>query len=156
VMVARGDLNARGPVVVGVDGSRLSELAIDFAVREAARREAGVVAVHAWTRPVSTGPGDMLPLVYDVDEVQAEEDRVLAESVAGWRDRYPDVDIVHRLVRGRPAPALLAESASAQLVVVGGHGRGGFSGLLLGSVSHAMLHHARCPVVIVQAPRDGR
>jgi nucleotide-binding universal stress UspA family protein len=152
VMIARGDLGAGGPVVVGVDGSHVSDLAIAFAVEEAARRGTGLLAVHAWTHPVSTGPGDMLPLVYDVDDVQAEEDRLLAESIVGCRDRYPDVAIDHRLVRGRPAPTLIAESARAQLLVVGSHGRGGFAGLLLGSVSHAVLHHARCPVVIVRSP----
>ncbi|HEU4423611.1 MAG TPA: universal stress protein, partial [Pilimelia sp.] len=151
VLVARGEPRADGPVVVGVDGSPLSGLAVGFAVEEAALRETGVVAVHAWTRPVSTGPGDMLPLVYDVDAVEAEEDRVLAESVAGWGDRYPEVPVTHRLVRGPTRATLIDESARAQLLVVGARGRGGFAGLLLGSVSQAVLHHAGCPVAVIRA-----
>lgn len=128
------------PVVVGVDGSK-----------------SGLVAVHAWTHPVSTGPGDMLPLVYDVNGVEAEEQRVLAESVAGWCDRYPEVPVAHRLVRGPTRTTLIDESArGAPLLVVGARGRDGFAGLLLGSVSQAVLHHAGCPVAVIRAPHAGQ
>ncbi|MFR9775407.1 universal stress protein [Micromonospora sp. MS34] len=153
VLVVRGEPHADGPVVVGVDGSECSTEAVGFAFDEAAWRGAALVAVHAWLHPTPVAPGDMLPLVYDLDALAAEEERVLAESVAGFAERYPDVSVQHRLVRGSAAGALVEESKAAQLVVVGAHGRGALAGLLLGSVSHAVLHHAHSPVVIVRHPR---
>jgi nucleotide-binding universal stress UspA family protein len=150
VLVVRHSEPTDGPVVVGVDGSPISEQAVGFAAEEAALRSAELVAVHAWTGPRSTGPGDMLPLVYDVDEVEAEEKRLLAESVSGVHERYPDLVVTRRVVHGRPAQTLVEEAARAQLVVVGSRGRGGFIGLTLGSVSQAVLHHAECPVAIVR------
>ncbi len=158
LLVARGNEpeDNRGndrPVVVGVDGSPLSDLAIGFAMEEAALRNAGLVALHAWTRPVSSGPGDMLPLVYDADVVRDEEQTLLAEALAGWSERYPDVPVTRRLVRESAAKALVAESTTAQLVVVGARGRGGFTGLLLGSVSQTVLHHVQCPLMIVRRSR---
>ncbi len=155
VLVVRGAAPAHGPVVVGVDGSPTSDLAIDFAVAEAALRGTDLVAIHAWTHPEATGPGDIQPLVYDVDEVTNEEARVLAEAIAGRRDRYPDLKVELRVLRGHAADALVTASADAQLVVVGARGRGGLAGLLLGSVSQALLHHARCPVAVVRAHRPG-
>jgi nucleotide-binding universal stress UspA family protein len=149
VLVARGRERPTGPVVVGVDGSEVSDLAIAFAVEETALRGAELVAVHAYTHPVSTAPGDMQPLVHDVDELRADGERLLAEATAGWDGRYPDVTISHRLVHGRAGHTLVEESASARLIVVGSRGRGGFAGLVIGSVSQAVLHHAECPVVVV-------
>ncbi len=149
VMVARGRPNPAGDVLVGVDGSPANEPAIGFAFEEAALRNAPLTAVHAWTYPVSTGPGDMLPLVFDVPEVEAEEARVLTDALAGWHGKYPDVVVRRELPRAHTRPALIEAAARAQLVVVGSRGRGGFSGLLLGSVSQAVLHHVACPVVIV-------
>ncbi|GIJ19733.1 hypothetical protein Vlu01_03570 [Micromonospora lutea] len=96
----------------------------------------------------------MLPLVYDLDALAAEADRSLTESLAGLAARYPDVQVQRRLLRGSPAKVLVEESKIAQLVVVGGRGRGALSGLLLGSVSHAVLHHAHCPVAILHHVRD--
>lgn len=149
VLVVRGTEHPDGPVVVGVDGSGRDDPAVGFAFEEAAFRGADLRAVHAWTPPVSTEPGDMLPLMYDVNDVADEETRVLAEAVAGWSDRYPDVKVSRTLIRGRARRALIEESTRAQLLVVGARGRGGFTGLLLGSVSHAALHHAKCPVTVV-------
>ncbi len=153
VLVVRGEPRADGPVVVGVDGSELSQEAVGFAFEEAARRGTELVAVHAWLYPTPAGPGDILPLVYDLDAFRQEEERTLAESVAGWSERYPEVPVRQRLVRGSPARALVEESRTAQLVVVGARGRGALSGLLLGSVSHAVLHHAHSPLAIVRKPR---
>lgn len=150
VLIVRGEEGSQGPVVVGVDGSLQSNRALGFAMEEAALRGAELVAVHAWRYPVSTGPGDMLPLVYDRQEQAAEESLLLAEAVAGWSERYPDVPVRRRVVRDWPAPALVAESRAAQLLVVGARGRGGFTGLLLGSVSQAVLHHSSCPVAVVR------
>jgi nucleotide-binding universal stress UspA family protein len=96
----------------------------------------------------------MAPLV-DWDAVQADEREVLAERLAGWSEKYPDVPVHRLVVRDRPAHALVDESGRAQLVVVGSRGRGGFTGLLMGSVSQALLHHAHCPVAVVSGARHG-
>ncbi|MCW6006080.1 universal stress protein [Micromonospora sp. CPCC 205371] len=149
-LVTRGEHRRSGPVAVGVDGAPTSAAAIAFAADEAEWRRASLLAVHAWTAPVSTGPGDMLPLVYDVDRVEAEERRVLAESVAGLAETHPDLPVEQRLVSGRAAEAFKDLSRHAQLVVVGSRGHGGFVGLLLGSVSRALIHHADCPVAVVR------
>ncbi|MEU8300576.1 universal stress protein [Micromonospora sp. NPDC048909] len=153
VLVARGAERTDGPVLVGVDGSELSDQAIEFAAESASGRGAALLAVHAYRHPASTGPGDMQPLVYDEAQLHTDEDRLLAESISGVRERYPDVPISRKAVRGKPGAVLAEASRQAQLVVVGGQGRGEFSGLLLGSVSQSVLHHADCPVAVVRAPR---
>ncbi len=149
VLVVRGRPNPTGDVLIGVDGSPAAEAAIGAAFEEATLRGARLTALHIWSHPQSTGPGDMLPLVYDVAEFEAEEARVLAEALAGWRDKYPDLVVRRELRRAYIRSALIDETTRSQLVVVGSRGRGGFAGLLLGSVSQAMLHHAHCPVMIV-------
>jgi nucleotide-binding universal stress UspA family protein len=149
VLVARGRSHETGPVVLGVDGSPASDPAVRFAFETAAMYGVPLSAVHAWRHPVSVGPGDILPLTYDPTALEADEARVLAEALAGWQEKYPDV-VVHRdLSCGSPRPALIEASHAARLVVVGTRGRGGFAGLLLGSVSQALLHHCACPVVVV-------
>lgn len=135
------------PVVVGVDGSAASEAAVAFAFEAAALRAVPLVAVHAWydllLDPTMAPPRD-------ADALESDEREVLAERLAGWSQKYPDVDVRRLVVHDRPARALVQESASAQLVVVGSRGRGGLAGMLLGSVSHALLHHAHCPVAVVR------
>ncbi|TCB95390.1 universal stress protein [Micromonospora zingiberis] len=153
VLVVRGEPRADGPVVVGVDGSPASGHAVGFAFEEASRRGVELVAVHAWLFPAPAGPGDILPLVYDLDAFRQQEERTLAGSVAGWSERHPEVPVRQLLVRGSPARALVEQSPAAQLVVVGARGRGALTGLLLGSVSHAVLHHAQAPVAVVREPR---
>lgn len=150
VMVARGDDRDDGPVIVGLDGSPLSELAVGFAVEEAALRGAALVVLHARARPLPGAPGDPQPVASDVDALDADEKVALAATVVGWRERYPQVPITHRLVQGRATKVFVTESAGAQLLVVGARGRGGFPGLRLGAVSHAVLHHGNCPLTIVQ------
>jgi nucleotide-binding universal stress UspA family protein len=151
VLVVRGRPDPTGEILLAVDGSPRSDRAVGFAFEEAALRGAMLTALHTWTHPKPAEPGDMLPLVYDIPEVEAEEARVLTEALAGWHDKYPDVTVRRRLVRARTRPTLVEESSRAQLVVVGTRGHGGFAGLLLGSVSQAALHHSHCPVVIVPA-----
>ena len=149
IIVVRGVANATLPVAVGIDGSLANDPAVRFAFEEAALRGVPLNAIHRWTHPRSTGPGDMLPLVYDVAEVEADETRVLAEALAGWRDKYPDVPVRRTVKHGSPRKALIEATNRAQLIVVGTRGRGGFTGLLLGSVSQAVIHHAACPVAVV-------
>jgi nucleotide-binding universal stress UspA family protein len=150
VVVAKGQPDRAGDVVVGVDGSPKGEPAIGFAFEAASVSGARLTAVHAFQFPVHGEPGDMLPLVYDADQLAEEEAAVLGEAIAGWRERYPDVVVRSLVVRSRPTRALVSASEQARLLVVGTRGRGGFTGLLLGSVSHGVLHHAACPVAIVR------
>ncbi|HEU5023510.1 MAG TPA: universal stress protein [Spirillospora sp.] len=149
VVVREASSDEYSEVALGVDGSPASMEAVGFAFQEASLRRARLHAVLAWPHPISTGPGDMQPLVYDPALVTKGEERVLSECLSGWRAQFPDVDIVPEVVHGRAAPALAHASAHADLLVVGSRGRGGFTGLLLGSVGHAMLHRARCPVAVV-------
>lgn len=135
------------PVVVGVDGSPSSEAAVAFAFEAAALRGVPLVAVHTWRDLLVDAT--MAPLV-DWDVVEADEREVLAERLAGWGEKYPDVAVRRLVTRDRPAHALVQESGRAQLVVVGSRGRGGLKGMLLGSVSQALLHHATCPVAVVR------
>ncbi|MEV0133281.1 universal stress protein [Dactylosporangium sp. NPDC050688] len=139
-----------GRVIAGVDGSQDAERALRFAFEQASFRGVGLTAVLAYLWPDSTGPGEMLPLVYDQDNLRDDERRALVESLAGWAERYPDVDLRTAAVRGRPAAVLTERSAGAELLVVGSRGRGGFTGLLLGSVSQAVIRHAACPVAVVR------
>lgn len=135
---------SKAPVVVGVDGSPASERAVEVAFDEASRRGVGLVAVHAWLDHSATVPG----LYWEDFRIEAEE--ILAERLAGWSERYPDVPVERTAVESKPAHELIARSWSAQLVVVGSHGRGGFAGLLLGSVGSAVAHAARSAVVVVR------
>ncbi len=152
VAVVRGRPDAAGPVVVGVDGSPTSEEALKVAFDEAAWREVPLVAIHAWS---DADYGVPLPAP-DLDwaEVEREQQRLLAERLAGRQERYPDVRVERVVVRDRPRDELLARSRDAQLVVVGSRGRGGFRGLVLGSTSQALIHHADCPVLVVR-PQAG-
>ncbi|WP_018215547.1 universal stress protein [Salinispora vitiensis] len=152
VLVARGTDRTEGPVIVGVDGSAVSPPAVEFAAEQASLRGSDLVAVHTYLHPVAREPGDMQPLVYDEENLRHEERQLLAESVAGLAERWPDLTVHHQTIRGRPAPILNEASQQAQLLVVGGHGRGALTGLLLGSVSQSALHHADCPVAVVRAP----
>jgi nucleotide-binding universal stress UspA family protein len=152
VVVVRHDGAAvpGGPVVVGIDDSAEGRLAVGFAVREAAKRGVGLVAVRAWTTPARALSGDPLRVELDVDEMETAERHVVREVIGSWSAQHPGVDVAIRLIQGTPSHALTTASADAQLVVVGSRGRGGFRGLLLGSVSHQLLHHARCPVAVVR------
>lgn len=133
------------PVVVGIDGSPASELATAIAFDEASWRRVHLVALHSWSHGEVA---DVPSLEWSALQKVAQE--VLAERLAGWRERYPDVAVQRRIVYTNAAQHLLEEAESAQLVVVGSHGRGGFSGMLLGSVSTAVVHAAGVPVIIAR------
>jgi nucleotide-binding universal stress UspA family protein len=140
-----------GRVVVGADGTPCSDPAVRFAFAQARRRGCGLTAVRARRSPVVHVE---VPAWDQWTQWAKEEQVVLSDIMAPWRERYPEVDVVERSVFGNPSAVLVDESAGAGLLVVGSHGRGGVGGLLLGSVSHAVLHHARCPVAVVRAPSD--
>ena len=143
---------AAGRIVVGVDGSQRSAAAVSFAFQRAARRRVGLTAVRAWTPPLSAYPDLLVPL----DRIEAAEHRQLLESVQADRCAFPEVDVEAKLVCDHPGRALIEESAGAGLVVVGSRGHGGFAGLLLGSVSQAVLEHAGCPVAVVRTAATSR
>jgi nucleotide-binding universal stress UspA family protein len=150
-VIPSGSAPARGPIVVGVDGSPLSEAAVGFAFDEAALRGVDLIAVHAWNDVYLDNQG-LQPLLVDPRTLEDQERALLGERLAGWAEKYPDV-VVHRELRHqRPTTALLEHSRTAQLVVVGSRGRGGFSGMLLGSTSHALASHAHCPVIVIRRP----
>lgn len=135
------------PVVVGVDGSPTSEAAVAFAFDAAAVRGVPLVALHTWA-DIEYYPG-LAPLV-DWSLLAGEEEASLAGGLAGWSAKYPDVEVRRVVQRDGAANALVELSKDAQLVVVGSRGRGNLSGLLLGSVSHAVLHRSHCPVAVVR------
>jgi nucleotide-binding universal stress UspA family protein len=110
----RPDGPEAGRVTVGVDGSHDAERALQFAFEQASFRGTGLTAVHTYLWPTSTGPGDLLPLVYDQDNLRDEERRALAESVTGWASKYPDVDVRNSTVRGRASAVLTELSAGAE------------------------------------------
>ncbi|MFE0020864.1 universal stress protein [Amycolatopsis sp. NPDC059021] len=152
VLSVRGDeLPDSLPVVVGVDGSALSENAVDTAFAEAAARGTYLVALHAWGTDQTTRVFGEVAAYYDWAPSADSEAEVLAERLAGRREHYPDLDVQHVVVRDDPRTALLDWSHKAQLIVTGSRGRGGFTGLLLGSTSQALLHHAACPVLIARS-----
>ena len=136
------------PVVVGVDGSPYGEAAVAFAYEAASLRGAPLVAVHTWSDLLFDS---RVAPVLDWEAIETGEREVLAERLAGWSEKFPDVPVRRVVYRDRPAHSLLEEAAHAQLLVVGSHGRGQLGGLVLGSVSHAVLHRAPCPVAVVRA-----
>ncbi|MEU0549664.1 universal stress protein [Micromonospora sp. NPDC005979] len=148
VLVARGEQRPDGPVVVGLDGSPASLLAAEAAVA----RGVPLRAVHAYRHPGSSGPGDLQPLVYDEARLHGEQERLLGGWLDGLAARHPGLRLTCRAIRGRAGAVLAEASGDAQLLVVGGQGRGEVTGLLLGSVSQSALHHARCPVEVVRGP----
>ncbi|HTI76332.1 MAG TPA: universal stress protein [Mycobacterium sp.] len=133
------------PVVLGIDGSPASEAATALAFDEASRRRVELVALHAWS---DVGVFPILGM--DWHQYEDEGHELLGERLAGWQEQYPDVVVRRRIVCDRPARWLIEESQQAQLVIVGSHGRGGFPGMLLGSVSTAVAESAKAPVIVVR------
>jgi len=139
------------PIVVGVDGSVESRAALEFAFERASYLGAPVVGVHGWWLDA---PGD-LPSVWvseGLDEGFEDVARgTLDDAIAPWLDRYPDVEVRKVLERQVAAESVLSASTDAQLIVVGSRGRGGFAGLLLGSVSQSLLHSSKrtCPIAVL-------
>lgn len=153
VLVARGRPNPAGPVLLAVDGSPAGERAVEFAFAEASMRGAGLLALHVWNT-WSEGPGEEpaapVNVVVGIERLREEKQRLLDEALSEHLTRYPQIPVERRLVLSRTRPALIEASLDAQLVVAGARGRGGFTGLLLGSVSQALLHHAQCPVAVIR------
>lgn len=140
-------------IVVGIDGSESAQEALGFAVREARLRGAGVRVVMTWFMS-TMAYGGMSGFGPDIDPTVFEESAraALDATLATLGDQADGVEIERVLCMGQAAQVLVEQARTAELLVVGSRGRGGFAGLLLGSVSHQCALHATCPVVIVRAP----
>ena len=153
----KGDGTRHG-IVVGIDGSEASSNAVGFAYQTASDLGEPLVLVHTWfdmtpLRVATIAPGvpyDLTSIREDQHLIEADEELLFAESVAGWSEKYPDVAVERKMVRGHPVQAMVDESGSARLLVVGCRGRGSLRSLALGSVSHGVLHHASGPVAVVR------
>jgi len=141
---------AHEPVVVGVDGSAVSERAIDFALEHANRVGTSLVVVHAWWLDFVDGTVVTTPDSPQWNRARQRMELNVAESLGGHRERYPEVEVSTQFVQARPAVALSRASRKASLLVMGSRGRGGFSGLLLGSASREVLMHANSPVAVIR------
>ena len=145
------------PVVVGVDGSPPGLAALDFAYAEAESRGVELVAVHVWSdaaiHPRLLGSREEDPYWRRVQRTQEKRLRELVDERA---PRHPDTWVRQVVERENPVKMLAEWSTQAQLVVTGSRGRGGFTGLVLGSTSHGLLHRSQCPLVIVRPQREGR
>jgi nucleotide-binding universal stress UspA family protein len=150
IVVPDRDLGEGMGVVVGIDGSTVSEHAIDFAAAEADRLGEPLIAVTAWT-PLHT-PRNAMEVYPDLylANMQSMAEEVLALSLAGLSARYPDLRIVRRVERGHPSHILAGVAENARMVVVGTHGRGPVARFLLGSISQELLSHLPTVTAVVR------
>ncbi|WP_432560257.1 universal stress protein [Granulicoccus sp. GXG6511] len=155
IVVVRGDTerDVTAPVVVGVDGSKTSSAAIGFAARFAEAVGASVLGVAAAPDPLRSIAREIVVSDEHSLSVRQDAERFLHEAMAGLRADHPDLVVGSTVLEHEPADALVQAADNAQLIVVGSHGRGGFAGMLLGSVSRTVLHHAPCPVAVVRPDR---
>ncbi|MEV6387928.1 universal stress protein [Nocardia xishanensis] len=152
VVVWRGDVDNplpdERPVLVGVDGSPGSDAAVGRAFELAALLGVGVIALHAWNDP------DLLqwtPVPDAWETLAQQEHQLLSERLAGWSSQYPDLRVEKLVLQSPATRALLDQGADAQVIVTGSQGRNRLTGLLLGSTSQNLLHHAPCPVLVARA-----
>ncbi|CAB0571768.1 universal stress protein [Corynebacterium diphtheriae] len=156
VVVVRSDnhvteTNKYGPVVVGVDGSDVSQRATEFAFEEAQARGAKLVAIHTWMdMQVQASLAGLAAAQQEWEIIEKEQTTLLKGRLQPLLERFPDVEVEMVITRDRPVRALEDCAHNAQLLVVGSHGRGGFRGMLLGSTSRALLQSAPCPMVVVR------
>jgi len=151
VVVVRPAPHALNRVVVGIDGSPGSTAALEFAAEHASLAGAALTVIYAW-RSLSHGRGALMGAPFEnhfTAEMNSAE-RVLSEAVAGLGERYPDVKLDTEAIPVVPTRCLADASAAASLLVVGSRGRGAFAGMLLGSTSQSVLHHALCSVAVVR------
>lgn len=152
VIWRQGTGDAGAPITVGVDGGATGQVAVERAFEVASHCSVPLVAVHTWNGGATNGIV-AFPEFTDRAGVEREEEAVLAESLAGWTDKYPDVEVERVVHQGNATKTLVERSAGSQLVVVGSRGRGVLARAFLGSTSSNLAHHAQCPVMIC---RDGQ
>ena len=134
-------------IVVGVDGSDQSKAAMDWAIEESKLRKGEVRALTAWSFPYVS---DAMGTAWDYEIFEKDAQAILEAELERVKDQ--GVNVSGRVVEGNPASALIDASRDADLVAVGSRGHGGFTGMLLGSVSHQTIHHAHCPVLVIREP----
>ncbi|MFF3493380.1 universal stress protein [Streptomyces sp. NPDC002795] len=154
VLVVRGRPDADGLVAVAVDSSGDARAAVDAAFGEAERRGTGLLALHVWNTWSAEGPdhrpGALAPLVSNISELRKQAGQTLTDALAPGLIAHPHISVERRLLEGRVRPTLIEASKEARMIVTGARGRGGFKGLIMGSVSQALLLHAHCPVLVVR------
>jgi nucleotide-binding universal stress UspA family protein len=137
-----------GRILVGVDGSRAAEAAVQWALDHAKPGDT-LVLCHAWSLPVTMG---FEGPIFSMSEIEAGAKQLVEDMAEGIRVEDDDISIETEIVYGHPGSTLIERSAGVDFLVVGSRGYGGFKGLLLGSVSTYIVHHATCPVVVIPAP----
>jgi nucleotide-binding universal stress UspA family protein len=153
-VVVRGRLpEDSAPVAVGIDDSPTARHALEVAFEAARARGVPLVVFHAWQDLPAAGYGVWAAPPDLADELRAEAERLVADSLCGWPEKYPDVEVHTRVEHSHPMTAVVSESERAQLVVLGAHGRGHFAGMDVGSVPSAAVREALCPVMVVRPPR---
>lgn len=138
-------------IVVGIDGSEAAKNALRWALEEARLRSAEIVAVHAWEAPPAMpepGPAPGFDLVGILPEVEEAGERLVKAVVEEVVGDDSDVTVEPVAIQGPAASVLVEAARDADLLVVGSRGHGGFTALLLGSVSQQLAHHAPCPLLI--------
>lgn len=159
-VVVRGDgMTVAGPghpVVVGIDGSPASQAALHFAAEAAARVAAPLTVLTAWHSGLSDRWGDdyrsaINPVGPPEQAARQAAEQIAHTAVTAAQNSHPRIEVESRVVSGRPAHLLAEASPGAGLLVVGARGRGGFTSLLLGSVSHTVIHSAACPVAVIHS-----
>lgn len=138
-----GDPAEGAMVLAGVDGNEGCEAVLGFGFDYASRHRLPLKAVLCWKDHLTFGPWQHTRRSFEHAESW------LSEALAGWREKYPDVEVHSGVIRDDPVPGLVAESVGQSLLVVGTRGRHALAGTLLGSVSQGVLHHAICPVAAV-------
>lgn len=139
-----GPLPTDGPVVVAVDGSAGNDEVVGLAMREANIRNTEVLAVHGWRLPFGA-----IPDASHLAEGQRQAQELLDRRLGQWQHQFPDVGASAVVVRGSTAAYVEKLSETAQLIVVGGNQHSHLPGTALGSIGNAMIHRAKCPVVVV-------
>lgn len=138
-----------GPVVVGVDDEDRAEAMVQLAMEQAHIRKVGLVVVHAWYAPPAAFDAPIAP-VLDEAELDSAGHQFISELVDRVSPQFPDVKVTSKVINAAPADALVRESESSGLVIVGSRGRGGFAGLLLGSTSRRVVRLTKCPALVIR------
>ncbi|APA97804.1 universal stress protein [Nocardia seriolae] len=133
-------------VIVGVDGSESRKSALRWAARQAALTGSELHPIQAWQLPPNHG----MPVDYSDVDFAARAHKNLEHIIREVLGEHPTTPVTPEVLVGHPPAVLIEAAADADLLVVGSHGHGAFSGMLLGSVGQHCAQHAACPVVIVR------
>ncbi|MEV0594490.1 universal stress protein [Nonomuraea cavernae] len=148
VVVVRSDPDTpNGEIVIGLDDYHAGEPALAYAFEQAMLRASTLRAVYAWQPPAHAHIPES---AHDLDEIHAAQCQVAAGILQGWRQRYPQVQVIEDVQRIHPVDALARASEKADLVVVGSQGRGAIGTVMLGSVTLGVLYHALSSVAVVR------